>query len=98
MADAWEEELGLAPEDAADRNGLDLDGKYTNLEVYLNSLTEAETVLPAVGGIALDSDVRALALETNDAAGWRWVVAAGIIAAVCLAFGAVTYARTRGRV
>lgn len=42
MPDAWERDRGLDPEDASDRNGLDLsrtalgvDG-YTNLEVYLH--------------------------------------------------------------
>jgi len=39
MPDEWENEMGLNPDDASDRNGdLDDDG-YTNLEEYLNSLT-----------------------------------------------------------
>ena len=96
MADAWEEAHGLDPADPADRNGFDLDGKFTNLEVYLDSLTPTDVQLPAVGGIALDSNVQAL--QTNDPDGWRWGVAAGLVATACLALGAVLYARKRGRV
>lgn len=41
MADAWELEHGLDPNDPADRNFVNADG-YTNLEVYLNSLVDME--------------------------------------------------------
>ncbi len=103
MADLWEEANGLDPADAEDRNGLDLDAKFTNLEIYLDSLTQEDIVLPAVGGVALDSDLRPLQVETNGLDSLRWVVAAGIVAAaifaaVCIALGAVLYARKRGRV
>ena len=39
MADSWEEEHGLDPSDPEDRNRNDLDGDFTNLEVYLDDLT-----------------------------------------------------------
>ncbi|MDH3686133.1 MAG: hypothetical protein OEP95_07895 [Myxococcales bacterium] len=38
MADAWELDRGLSPEDAEDRNGFDFKPGYTNLEIYLESL------------------------------------------------------------
>ena len=38
MPDAWERELGLDPEDPADRNGDVAGNGYTNLENYLNEL------------------------------------------------------------
>jgi hypothetical protein len=38
MPDLWELARGLNPNNANDRNGKNLDGNYTNLEVYLNSL------------------------------------------------------------
>jgi pectate lyase len=38
MPDEWEKSKGLDPSDPEDRNGYGLDGSYTNLEVYLNSL------------------------------------------------------------
>lgn len=38
MPDAWEHELGLDPEDPADRNGDVTGDGYTNLEDYLNEL------------------------------------------------------------
>ncbi|MCF7803307.1 MAG: T9SS type A sorting domain-containing protein [Candidatus Marinimicrobia bacterium] len=45
MPDDWENDMGLNPGDASDRNGdLDSDG-YTNLEEYLNSLTERTNYL-----------------------------------------------------
>jgi len=50
MADAWEIQHGLSPDDAADRNGYDLSSAYTNLEVYLQELAETESepaALPA---------------------------------------------------
>jgi hypothetical protein len=39
MPDDWEEANGLNKNDPADRNGIGADG-YTNLEIYLNSITE----------------------------------------------------------
>ena len=100
MADVWEIANALDPADPEDRNGFDLDGEFTNLEIYLDSLTQAETPPPAVGGIALDSHVATLPLETNDLENSPWggaagVVAAAILAAVCLALGAVLHARMR---
>lgn len=39
MPDAWEVKHGLSPNNAEDRNGLDLSAEgYTNLEMYLNEL------------------------------------------------------------
>ncbi len=38
MADAWESENGLNPDDGNDRNGDREDDGYTNLEEYLNSI------------------------------------------------------------
>lgn len=43
MPDSWETANGLNFNDAADRNGYDLDAEYTNLEVYLNSLIPVGT-------------------------------------------------------
>lgn len=40
MPDEWEINHGLNPKDANDGNSTSLDGKYTNLEVYLNSLVK----------------------------------------------------------
>ncbi|MBL0154331.1 MAG: pectate lyase [Chitinophagaceae bacterium] len=40
MPDAWETKSGLNPNNAGDASQYDLDKKYTNIEVYLNSLTE----------------------------------------------------------
>lgn len=40
IADAWERRRGLDPTDPDDRNGFDLRGAYTNLEVYLHTLTK----------------------------------------------------------
>lgn len=40
MPDEWESKYGLDPNDSSDRNGTNIDkhGKYTNLEMYMNSL------------------------------------------------------------
>ncbi len=38
MADRWECRHGLDPTDPDDRNGFDLSGRYTNLEIYLSQL------------------------------------------------------------
>ena len=42
MPDVWEQEHGLNPNDPSDRNGktVDSEGKYTNLEMYINSLVK----------------------------------------------------------
>ena len=40
MPDSWEKENKLNPTDPGDRNGYTLNKKFTNLEVYLNSLVE----------------------------------------------------------
>jgi len=46
MPDGWETAQGLDPSDAADRNLVNAEG-YTQLEVYLNSLTGASTQVAA---------------------------------------------------
>lgn len=46
MPDAWETANGLNINDAADRNDYDLNGNYTNLEVYLYSLVEDDITAP----------------------------------------------------
>lgn len=40
IPDEWEIEYGLDPNDSSDRNKkmIDVNGKYTNLEMYMNSL------------------------------------------------------------
>ena len=40
MDDDWEEENGLDPNDNSDHGDYSLDRKYTNIEVYLNSLVD----------------------------------------------------------
>lgn len=40
MPDKWETEKGLNPASAADGNLKTIDGKYTNVEVYINSIIE----------------------------------------------------------
>ncbi len=40
MADAWELRRGLDPSDPRDRNGRNLAGPRTNLEVYLAELAD----------------------------------------------------------
>lgn len=40
MPDTWEEQAGLDPNDAADRNGDRNSDGWTNLEEYINSLTK----------------------------------------------------------
>ena len=42
MSDAWEQEHGLDPKDPADRNGHHIDSEYSNLESYLNELTNRQ--------------------------------------------------------
>ena len=96
MADVWEEARGLDPWDPDDRNGFDLDSKFTNLEVYLDSLTHKPTP-PPVGGIALDSALRSQPLETAGPTSSPWALAFAIVAAASVVvLGAVTlYARRR---
>lgn len=43
MPDEWEKKHGLNPSSAADGNLFTLDKNYTNIEVYLNSLTERKS-------------------------------------------------------
>lgn len=43
MPDEWEKKHGLDPSSAADGNLFTLDKNYTNIEVYLNSLTERKS-------------------------------------------------------
>jgi len=38
MPDSWETERGLDPHNEADGAQTTLDGRYTNVEVYLNGL------------------------------------------------------------
>ena len=40
IPDEWEIKNGLNPNDAADAAGNKLDKQYTNIEVYINSLTK----------------------------------------------------------
>jgi len=40
MPDKWETEKGLNPASAADSNLKTIDGKYTNVEVYINSIVD----------------------------------------------------------
>ncbi len=47
MPDAWETLYGLNPNNAADRNGYNLNADYTNLEVYLNSLVGFDITPPS---------------------------------------------------
>jgi len=46
MPNTWETDNGLNPDDANDRNDYDLDGDYTNLEVYINGLLEVSATAP----------------------------------------------------
>ena len=40
IPDAWEKQKGLNPKNAADANAYKLHKTYTNIEVYINALTE----------------------------------------------------------
>jgi hypothetical protein len=42
MPDDWEKKNGLNNNDASDASGYKLDRHYTNIEMYLNSITEAK--------------------------------------------------------
>jgi pectate lyase len=43
MPDAWENKMGLNPNDPDDNKSYDLDKQYTNLEIYLNSLVNQKS-------------------------------------------------------
>ena len=45
IPDSWENARGLNPGNPADGNGCNLDKKFTNLEVYLNSLVSADGLI-----------------------------------------------------
>ncbi|MFA7486186.1 MAG: hypothetical protein WCZ89_09190, partial [Phycisphaerae bacterium] len=67
MPDAWEIANGLNPYNAADRNFYDLHLDYTNLEVYLNSLVEADLEAPAIPtGLTATAGDATVYLEWND--------------------------------
>ncbi len=51
MPDSWETANGLDPDDPEDRNGIG-EGGYTNLEIYLNSITEFPAFLYAPTNVA----------------------------------------------
>ena len=53
IPDEWERKHGLNPDDASDRNGrtVDEEGKYTNLEMYMNSLVQKIVEGQNKGGI-----------------------------------------------
>ncbi|HQY12421.1 MAG TPA: pectate lyase, partial [Ferruginibacter sp.] len=38
MPDDWEKKNGLNPDDAGDATAFKLDGNYSNIEVYINSI------------------------------------------------------------
>jgi len=40
IPDEWEIKKGLSPKDAVDASGYKLDRHYTNIEMYLNSITD----------------------------------------------------------
>ncbi|MCH7735690.1 MAG: hypothetical protein IH961_10820, partial [Chloroflexi bacterium] len=69
--------------------------KFTNLEIYLDSLTPTEMKLPSVGGIALDSDARTLPLETTGPDSSLRGVAVAIVVVACVAMVAAWYVRKR---
>ena len=52
----WEEEYGLNPKKSADgkETTIDKNGKYTNLEMYLNSLVHEIMVNGATGGSVIE--------------------------------------------
>ena len=62
MPDDWENDNGLNPNDASDRNGTDLSSEgYTNLEVYLNYTVEQgptaiNNIQPVVAGFTLENN------------------------------------------
>ena len=56
IPDYWEEEYGLNPKKSADgkETTIDKNGKYTNLEMYLNSLVHEIMVNGATGGSVIE--------------------------------------------
>lgn len=56
IPDSWEEEYGLNPKKSADgkETTVDKNGKYTNLEMYLNSLVQDIMVKGASGGKVIE--------------------------------------------
>ncbi|MBN1996415.1 T9SS type A sorting domain-containing protein [candidate division KSB1 bacterium] len=53
MPDSWEFANGLNPENKEDRNGIG-EGGYTNLEIYLNSITEFPPFLRAPSNVTAE--------------------------------------------
>jgi len=49
MPDAWESAHGLNPNSATDGTSTSLDGNYTNIEIYLNSLVKSITDIQSGG-------------------------------------------------
>lgn len=56
IPDYWEEEYGLNPKKSADgkEKTVDKNGKYTNLEMYLNSLVHEIMINGAAGGLIVE--------------------------------------------
>jgi pectate lyase len=69
MPDLWETSHGLNPNDASDRNGLDLDPNYTNLEVYLDWLVSSARTDIIYDGIVDFYDFAEFARHWNTSAG-----------------------------
>jgi hypothetical protein len=63
MPDTWETSHGLNPNDAADRNGYNLDVNYTNLEVYLNGIMNSPS---APTGLTATAGYATVVLDWND--------------------------------
>jgi len=53
MPDSWETTQGLNPDDPEDRNDIG-EGGYTNLEIYLNSITEFPSFLVAPTNVTVE--------------------------------------------
>ena len=60
MADVWEEANGLDPADPEDRNGFELDGKFTNLEIYLDSIISTQLPAGMLGDVDCGGSVDAI--------------------------------------
>lgn len=56
MADRWEKEKGLNPDDAADGNLFTLSPDYTNLEVYLHGISPASSENPPTSSQSVSTD------------------------------------------
>lgn len=66
MPDSWEIERGLDPDDPEDRNLIG-EGGYTNLEIYLNSITEFPEFLTAPSSVAANlTDYTTVKLSWED--------------------------------